>query len=239
MQRTRSIALLVSATFVFAVPAALADNLGGADGTVNSNADVRTVVSAMGVADTQGGDVAAEAVYDGLTPAEQATVKHGLEPGPVQSGFVYDGQASVARAHKLRPASGRAHPPKARSGRGTARIAAWNDYAGTLACWRNSLGGIRLWTYKSRWSWTGSDWSRTIIKADHYEFTGDTAWFWSYKGTQYLWPSGGIGQSYIGRATQGHYSATASVAGVTVGNNDYPVLNVHVHWDGGVWWQCS
>ena len=54
-----------------------------------------------------------------------------------------------------------------------------------------------------------------------------------------LWASGGIHRSYIGRATQGHFKASAGIGPVAVTNNDQPVLDVHAHWDGPIWWSCT
>jgi hypothetical protein len=212
---------------------------------INTDAGAKAFLTTQEATAEANGATAAQAMQDTLTPAEEQLVERDAAPGPIQSAVA--GASPIVTATAVRHTktvsggiaqAGSQHHSRA-GHRPLAHAATLHDYAATVACYRNNYVGMRLWTYKSRWTWTGSDYTQTVRAANHSEFTGDTAWFWEYLGSKYLWASGAIGTSYVGRATQGHYKATAGIGPVSVTNNDYPILDIHVHWDGRIWWSCS
>lgn len=102
----------------------------------------------------------------------------------------------------------------------------------TFSCVHESTVHLIVWRYNSRWTW---GWSAGKVRwARHWEYASGLYWFWQYGGSRYLWPSGGINQWYIGRATQGTFTFAHGVVWTIK-----PIINVHVHGDGGAWYSCA
>jgi len=201
-----------------AVPA-LSQQLGGADGSVNAPDEVRAATKVILAAPSA--DSAATSLFQ-LTPDDRARVlTQGLEVvrvdvTPVASDPVV-GAAAARRARRSLKA----------------RAAATTSHSFD-AIGRDSVG-LEIYGYRSRWGWTYN--GRAVTSANHYESTTGTAPLWNYRGSRYLQPSGGIGQSYIGRETQGTFTLDVPVYGRI--QTSYANIDVHVHGNGGWWYRWS
>lgn len=161
---------------------------------------------------------------DGLSQSEaQYVVDRGLKPVEAESsgGRPSDLSAKAAKTVRKTRHKVRAHAAYYRT---------WDHW-----CASYSGAGIRLWKYHSNWQWNYSLANRKVLAANHQEYSTDQFFGYSYQGRIYLWASGGIGSSYVGRATQGSYSFLLKGIGYQI----RPILDVHVNWDGSSWLRCS
>lgn len=210
-------AILVACALL--APAANASSqFGGADRTLNTRAEAASLYR----------DASARRSFDGLAGLSAAErqffVANALTPVAVEPGLVDDNGAPVANTAR-------------RKRKATAHAAATYSWSVTAYCRYTNAIGTELWRYNSHWAWTGG--GVRVFSADHNEYPSNLAWFWSYDWSHYLWASGGIGTSYIGRATQGKFRVSIGVGGFPAGRTMYPVQDVHVHGDGHVWHDCS
>jgi hypothetical protein len=200
------------------VASAASQQYGGADATLNTRGEVAALYK----------DASAKRSFAGLaglSPAERDYfIANALTPTKVEPGIVDDTGAPVANQARKR-------------GKPTARTAATYSWSVTAYCRFTNAIGTELWRYNSHWWWTGG--GVRVFTADHNEYPSNLAWFWSYDWSHYLWPSGGLYTSYIGRATQGKFRVSIGVGGFPAGRTMYPVQDVHVHGDGHVWHDCS
>lgn len=221
-QRGRPLAIVpacVALTLLLAAPASAGSPFGGPNGKVDTDDDVRALVKAKK-------DKKIEDVLSGLSAAEQQTViDRGLTPaGPLEAGMLDADGNEIATVTKR----------TARGVKVRARAALLRDSMVLYYCQQKSYVGLLLWRYNSRWTWT---WGGVEVKAArHDEWGGQLAPGWNYGGSSYLWPSGGLYTSFIGRATRGHFYFRP--AGWTI-TNEYPVHEVRVYGNGGHWHSCS
>lgn len=211
-------AMLVAGAFLAPAASASSAQFGGADRTLNTRGEAADAYK----------DAAARKSFSaiaGLSAKErQFFIDTTLTPVNVEPGIVDDTGAPVANQARKRS-------------KVVAHKAATYSWSVTGYCRFTNAIGTELWRYNSHWWWTGG--GVRVFSADHNEYPSNLAWFWSYDWSHYLWPSGGIGTTYIGRATQGKFRVSIGVGGFPAGRTMYPVQDMHVHGDGHVWHECS
>jgi hypothetical protein len=213
--------------------AALADSptskaYGGSSGAIDTPAKVRDVVTAIG---SQPSVAAADAMFGGLTQADQATVvREGLQ--------VAHQSVTITTTDAVTPTAVAAVAPNHRR----LRTHTVRAHAAGFGCWRykaevagKSVVGNVLYYYDSHWSWCGNFGS--VTSASHYEDSAGTFLLWQYDGSVYQQASGGIGQWYIGRQTQGTFHLNCPWGGSC--QQSFATIDFHAHGDGSWWYSSS
>lgn len=245
----RRLAVLGAMMAIGCLPVAVASassiQFGGADGTLNTVSEVTAAyndATARGNFNNLSTLTTAEAslfANDALVAETEGTSTE--QPVAVPGTPLADPAARAAKENKYTRLARRGHrirtTARTRGTRRRAHTAATFYWAWQPYCWFKNHLGFTLWRYNSHWSWSGG--GVRVFSASHNEFASNIAWFWSYGGSRYLWASGALNSTYIGRATQGKFTVSFAVSGFGLHAVKLPVNDVHVHGNGSGWHGCT
>lgn len=168
------------------------ERFGGADRTINADSEVLALLS---------DSTTTEAVITALPATEQTfVIDRGLTATDVE--YAPEAETPAATPPVTETSEGvdstgcnlRDYPDCRSVPRVFRRISQWS-------CVEKSAVGVHLFRIHSRWNYTYDGYK--VKSASHAEWITIGAPFWHYDGTSYLWKTGAVGTSVVGRAVQG------------------------------------